>query len=123
MQIRKFVFLWLLILFHGCLSTAWIHLKTVLDCGILHYTGTLITAKLHFFTLSFNHLFLRNVGISALYYVTQHQIQLTDINIVSLQKMKNPRTILNNVKASCFVQLKHDFVEEWTKGDEDLFKN
>jgi len=43
----------LLILFHDCLSTAWIHLKAVLDCDILHYTGTLITAKLHFFTLSF----------------------------------------------------------------------
>jgi hypothetical protein len=62
----------LLILFHGSSSTAWIRLETVLDCGILHYTCTLIAEKLHFFTLPFNHLFLRNFRISVLYYVTRY---------------------------------------------------
>jgi len=37
--------------------------------------------------------------------------------------MKNPRTILNNVKASSFMTLKHDLVEKWTESDEDQFKN
>jgi hypothetical protein len=62
-EILSFLFL---ILFHDCLSRAWVHLKTTLDRDMPHYNGTLITAKCQFCTLSFIHLFvqyLSNISI------------------------------------------------------------